>query len=169
MNNNKKMPNIAGVLTKMNTLKVNQNKLNDKKNTKNSMTPRQTNLIKKKINVNSSTKIKVHMSNNNEENINKNILVNQLKKNNGIIKSKEKLNNETTKKRSSSTKKVLKVNKSYNTIAKNKNKKNDTNNYNSLINSLFVTQNDNKGYLTTASNNNINTDINSTKREKKKK
>ena len=152
----------------MNTLKVNQNKLNHKKNTKNSITPRQTNLIKKKINGNSSTKIKVHMSNNNEENINKNILVNQLKKNNGITKSKEKLNNETTKKRSSSTKKVLKVNKSYNTIAKNKNKKNDSNNYNSLINSLFVTQNDNKGYLTTASNNNINNDINSTKREKKR-
>ena len=168
MKNNKKMPNIAGILTKTNTLKVNQNKLSDKKNTKNSMTPRQTNLIKKKINGNSSTKIKVHMANNNEENINKNILVNQLKKNNGITKSKEKLNNETTKKKSTSTKKVLKVNKSYNTIAKNKNKKNDTNNYNSLINSLFTTHNDNKGYLTTTSTNNINSDINSTKREKKR-
>jgi hypothetical protein len=168
MKNNKKMPNIAGIITKTNTLKVNQNKLSDKKNTKNSMTPRQTNLIKKKINGNSSTKIKVHMANNNEENINKNILVNQLKKNNGITKSKLKLNNETTKKKSTSTKKVLKVNKSYNTIAKNKNKKNDTNNYNSLINSLFTTHNDNKGYLTTTSTNNINSDINSTKREKKR-
>ena len=168
MKNNKKMPNIAGIITKTNTLKVNQNKLSDKKNTKNSMTPRQTNLIKKKINGNSSTKIKVHMAKNNEENINKNILVNQLKKNNGITKSKEKLNNETTKKKSTSTKKVLKVNKSYNTIAKNKNKKNDTNNYNSLINSLFTTHNDNKGYLTTTSTNNINSDINSTKREKKR-
>ena len=173
MKNNKKTQNIVGVISKTNNLKVNQNKVNDRKHTKNSLTPRQTNIIQKKINGNSSAKIKVNMVNNNEENINKNILVNQQKRNNRMTKSKEKRINETTKKKSTSTKKLLTVNKSYHTMAKNKNKKNELNNYNSLINSLFATQNENKGYLTTTTNNNnnnnVNSDMNSTKRDKRSK
>ena len=173
MKNSKKITNIIGMISKINNLKVNPNKLYDKKNSKNSITPRQANILPKKVNGNSSNKIKVNMVNNNEENINKNNIVPQEKRNNRQAKSKDKIIIESGKKKSNSIKKVLTVNKSYHTMAKNKNKKNDLNNYNSLINSLFATQNDNKGYLTTTStnNNNVNNDMNmnSTKREKRSK
>lgn len=54
-------------------------------------------------------------------------------------------------------------------MAKNKNKKNDSGNYNSLINILITSQNDNNGYMTTNSKNNkINSEINSSKRSKSK-
>ena len=85
-------------------------------------------------------------------------------------KSKEKIKKETVTKKENTIKKVLTVNKSYHTIAKNKNKKNDIKNYKSLINTLFTSQNEDKGYITaTSTNNNINSDINSTKRGKRSK
>ena len=164
--------NKIGVVSKINFLKINSNKLNTKKITKNSITPRQTHIIKNVINTNSNKKIKVNMLTNNEENINNNNLMSYQKQNTLIkkSKSKEKIKKETVTKKENTIKKVLTVNKSYHTIAKNKNKKNDIKNYKSLINTLFTSQNEDKGYITaTSTNNNINSDINSTKRGKRSK
>ena len=156
------------MISKINFLKINSNKLSTKKLSKNTITPRQTHIIKNLINTNSNKKIKVNMLTNNEENIN-----NNHQNQNHLInksKSKGKIKNEAVTKKKNFIKKVLTVNKSYHTIAKNKNKKNDMKNYNSLINTLISSQNDNKGYMTTSStNNNFNNDIHSTKREKRSK
>ena len=171
MKNTKNITNKIGVVSKINILKINSNKLNGKKNTKNSITPRQTNILKNGIKTNSNNKIKVNIISNNEENIDKNNYISHQNQNNRITnKSIDKIKKENGIKKTNSIKKVLTVNKSYHTIAKNKNKKNEKNNYNSLINSLFTSQNENKGYMTTTStNNNINGDINSSKREKRSK
>ena len=60
---------------------------------------------------------------------------------------------------------VLTVNKSYHTIVKNKNKnkKNELKAYDSLINTLFMSQTDN--YLTTSTNKKTNNEIMTTERE----
>ena len=169
MKNTKNLSSKNGVIKKMNTLKLNHNKLIVKKNSKNSITPRQTHILVNQINTNSNNKIKVNIINNNEENINKNNFPQKPKLNNRKSKSREKITNENSTKKTPSIKKVLTVNKSYQ--IKNKNKKNDLKNYNSLINTLFSNQNENKGYMTTTStnNNNINSEINSSKREKRSK
>ena len=171
MKNTKNTTNKIGVISKVNTLKINQKKIYAKKNSKNSITPRQTNITKSSINTNSNNKITVNMINNNEENINHNNLLQKQKPDNRTSKSREKILNENgVIKKSNTMKKVLTVNKSYNTIAKNKNKKNEKNNNNVLINSLLISQNDNKGYMTTTSTcNNMNSDINSSKRDRRSK
>ena len=68
MKNTKKMTDKNGLVSKINILKINQNKLNGKKNTKNCLTPRQTHIKKNIINTNSNNKIKVNIISNNEEN-----------------------------------------------------------------------------------------------------
>ena len=164
--------NKIGVLSKINNLKINTNKLTTKKSTKNSITPRQTHIMKKVINSNSNKKIRVNMITNNEENINNNNILSNTNHKIRTNKSKEKIKTDNGIKKENSTKKILTVNKSYHTMAKNKNKKNDNKNFNSLINTLFTSQNDNKGYKTTTNTNNIimnsNSNINSSKREKRR-
>ena len=174
MKNPKNATNKIGVITKVNTLKINQKKNYTKKNSKNSVTPRQSLISKNVINSNTNNKITVNMVNNNEENININhnsVLPNQ-KPSNRMNKSREKILKENNDiKRLNTVKTVLQVNKSYNTTAKNKNKKNEKqNNNNALIQQLLSSQNDNKGYMTaTSTANNINSDINSSKRDKRSK
>ena len=122
MKNTKNTTNKIGVISKVNTLKINQKKIYAKKSSKNSITPRQTNITKSSINTNSNNKITVNMINNNEENINHNNLLQKQKPDNRTSKSREKILNENgVIKKSNTMKKVLTVNKSYNTIAKNKN------------------------------------------------
>ena len=167
MKNTKNISSKNGVIKKMNTLKLNHNKLIVKKNTKNSITPRQTHIIANSININSNNKIKVNIINNNEENINKNNFPPKQKLNNRKSKSREKILNENS---ATSFNKILTVNKSHHTMVKNKNKKNEINNYNSLVNTLFTSQNENKGYMTTTSTNNIiNSQVKSSKRERRSK
>ena len=93
--------NKIGVVSKINFLKINSNKLNTKKITKNSITPRQTHIIKNVISTNSNKKIKVNMLTNNEENINNNNLMSYQKQNTLInkSKSKEKIKKETITKK----------------------------------------------------------------------
>ena len=134
-----------GILSKINTLKINKNILCPKKISQKYITPRQTTVLKNPINSNSSIKIKVNIKNN-EENININTTNSKrIKKS----KSKPKLIKKDSKKD------ILVVNKSFNInkTIKNKNKKNDIN-FNSTINTFFTTQNDNNNY------NNYNTEIN---------
>ena len=167
MKNTKNITNSIGPASKINIIKIKSNK----KNMKNSITPRQNHILKNGIKTNSNNKIKVNIISNNEENIDKNNFISHQNQNSKASnKTKEKTKNENGTKKSNSIKKVLTVNKSYHTIAKNKNKKNDLNNYNSLVNTLFTSQNENKGYMSTNStNNNINGDINSSKRDKRSK
>ena len=173
MKNPKNTKNKIGVITKMNTLKINQTKNYIKKNSKNNVTPRQSLISKNGINSNTNNKITVNMANNNEENINinHNSVLPKQKQNNRMSKSREKILKENTDiKKSNTVKKVLQVNKSYHTT-NNKNKKNESqNNNNILINELLTSQNDNKGYMTATSTcNNINSDINSSKRDRRSK
>ena len=160
MKNTKNTKNKIGVITKVNTLKINQTKNFVKKNSKNSVTPHQSLISKNAVNSNTNNKITVNMANNNEENINinHNSVLPKQKQNNRMSKSREKILKENTDiKKSNTVKKVLQVNKSYHTT-NNKNKKNESqNNNNILINELLTSQNDNKGYMTATSTcNNIN-------------
>ena len=174
MKNTKNTKNKIGVITKVNTLKINQTKNFVKKNSKNSVTPRQSLISKNAVNSNTNNKITVNMANNNEENINinHNSVLPKQKPSNRRSKSREKIINENVDiKKSNTAKKVLQVNKSYHANAKNKIIKNEIkNNNNLLINELLTSQNDNKGYMTATSTcNNINSDINSSKRDRRSK
>ena len=125
-----------GIISKINTLKINSNKLYPKKISQNFITPRQTTLLQKSQNSNTSTKIRVNILNN-EENINSNNIQKKRKS-----KSKPKISQKDSKKS------LININKSFfNKTAKNKNKKNDIN-YSTTINTFFTTQNDNK-YIST--------------------
>ena len=93
-----------GILSKINTLKINKNILCPKKISQKYITPRQTTVLKNPINSNSSIKIKVNIKNN-EENININTTNSKrIKKS----KSKPKLIKKDSKKD------ILVVNKSFN-------------------------------------------------------
>ena len=147
-----------GILTKINTLKINSNKIYQKKNSEKYITPRQTHLLKNPLDSNTSTKIKVNILNN-EENINSNNIQKRIRKS----KSKPKLIKKDSKKD------ILISNKSFNNkTVKNKNKKNDIN-YNISINTFFTTQNDNKIYTTTTTNTEKDLKVNTKIKKKKSK
>ena len=96
MKNTKNTKNKIGVITKVNTLKINQTKNFVKKNSKNSVTPRQSLISKNAVNSNTNNKITVNMANNNEENINinHNSVLPKQKPSNRRSKSREKIINE---------------------------------------------------------------------------
>ena len=169
MKNNKSPYNNKGIISKINNIKINQKQLYAKKNSKNNITPRQSNIIQNTINSNTANKIKVNIINN-EDHFNNNNATNfKQRQKTRLSKSKEKIiNSSGTRKKSS--KKVLKVNKSFLTYAQNKNKKNEINNLNSLINSIFTSENDNKDDIKVKilNSNNMNSETNSSKRIRNK-
>lgn len=169
MKNNKSPYNNNGIISKINNIKINPKQLYAKKNSKNNITPRQSNIIQNTINSNTANKIKVNILTN-EDHFNNNNATNfKQRQKTRLSKSKEKIiSSSGTRKKSS--KKVLKVNKSFLTYAQNKNKKNEINNYNSLINSIFTSENDNKDdiKINKINSNNMNSETNSSKRIRNK-
>ena len=122
MKNNKSPYNNNGIISKINNIKINPKQLYAKKNSKNNITPRQSNIIQNTINSNTANKIKVNILTN-EDHFNNNNATNfKQRQKTRLSKSKEKIiSSSGTRKKSS--KKVLKVNKSFLTYAQNKNKK----------------------------------------------
>ena len=166
MKNNNNSSSIIGVLTKINSYKINQNKLYTKKSSNSSITARPPNTVQNTTNSKSNKKIKINIINNNEERSN-NMNNSQKKINLRVNKTKEKIINNSGIKKNNSNKKILTVNKSYNINFKNKNKKNETKDYNSL-NSGFSTQNENKDSIQTSTKANINCGFDSSKRVRNK-
>ena len=169
MKNNKKNSTTTGILSKINNFKIIPNKLYTKNFSKNIITPRQPNNFPKPVNTNTNIKIRVNILSNNEENIDINYNSNRKRKSK-LSKSKGKKINNSGIKGDLSFKNILTVNRSYNTIVKKNNIKKNNKNYNSLVNSLFISHNENKNYMPkTNLKNKINKENNSTNRNRNKK
>ena len=169
MKNNQKNSTTTGILSKINNFKIIPNKLYTKNFSKNIITPRQPNNFPKPVNTNTNIKIRVNILSNNEENIDINYNSNRKRKSK-LSKSKGKKINNSGIKGDLSFKNILTVNRSYNTIVKKNNIKKNNKNYNSLVNSLFISHNESKNYMPkTNLKNKINKENNSTNRNRNKK
>ena len=171
MKNNKSPFYNNVIIPKINNIKINPKHLYSKKNQKNNITPRQSNIIQNTINSNTANKIKVNMLNNEDHFNNNNTSNFKQRQKTRLSKSKEKIISSSGPRKKSS-KKVLKVNKSFLTYAQNKNKKNEINNHKSLINKIFISENDNKDdikiNINKLNSNNMSNEANSSKRIRNK-
>jgi len=171
MKNNKSPFYNNVIIPKINNIKINPKQLYSKKNQKNNITPRQSNIIQNTINSNTANKIKVNMLNNEDHFNNNNTSNFKQRQKTRLSKSKEKIISSSGPRKKSS-KKVLKVNKSFLTYAQNKNKKNEINNHKSLINKIFISENDNKDdikiNINKLNSNNMSNEANSSKRIRNK-